>query len=155
VGSHDRSLVAGPVVVVGRKGTAGSVIWVGRDAWPIDTTFFAQPQDGCDPVFVYYFLLHANLPHLTADSAVPGLNRDTAERQPVALPPPEWIAEFAQDAGPLFTLKGGRETERQTLTEVRDLLLPKLISGEIRVPDTADPEEVIAPAAEKLAGAPR
>jgi len=35
--------------------------------------------------------------------------------------------------------------------QLRDALLPKLISGEIRVPDTNDPEEVIGPAAEQLA----
>jgi len=42
--------------------------------------------------------------------------------------------------------------EERTLAAIRDTLLPKLISGEIRVPDTADPEEVIGPAAE-LVGA--
>ena len=41
--------------------------------------------------------------------------------------------------------------ESRTLTALRDTLLPKLISGEIRVPDTTDPEEVIGPAAEQLA----
>lgn len=41
--------------------------------------------------------------------------------------------------------------ERRALTDLRDALLPKLISGQIRVPDTADPEEVIGPAAEELA----
>ena len=35
----------------------------------------------------------------------------------------------------------------------RDALLPKLISGEIRVPDTADPAEVIEPLAEAVAAA--
>ncbi len=45
--------------------------------------------------------------------------------------------------------------ESRTLRELRDALLPKLISGEIRVPDTTDPEEVIGLAAEQLAEARR
>ena len=40
--------------------------------------------------------------------------------------------------------------ESKTLAAIRDTLLPKLISGEIRVPDTDDLEEVIGPAAEEL-----
>ncbi len=42
-------------------------------------------------------------------------------------------------------------TEVATLGKLRDALLPKLISGEIRVPDTHDPEEVIGPTADELA----
>ena len=38
--------------------------------------------------------------------------------------------------------------ESETLAQLRDALLPKLISGEIRVPDTADPDEVIEPVAD-------
>jgi hypothetical protein len=49
----------------------------------------------------------------------------------------------------------GLTHESRTLATVRDTLLPKLISGEIRVPDKDDPEEVIGPAAERLVGAAR
>jgi type I restriction enzyme, S subunit len=45
--------------------------------------------------------------------------------------------------------------ESRSLADIRDALLPRLISGEMRVPDTADPEEVIGPTAEQLAGAAR
>ena len=37
------------------------------------------------------------------------------------------------------------EREVATLAAIRDALLPKLVSGEIRVPDTPDPAEVIEP----------
>ena len=44
-------------------------------------------------------------------------------------------------------------SEIASLAATRDALLPKLISGETRVPDTTDSEEVIGPAAGQLAGA--
>lgn len=153
VGTHSAPLVSGPVVVVGRKGTAGSVVWIGRDAWPIDTTFFAVPADGLDPVFLYFALRHADLPHLTADSAVPGLNREAAEQRLVGVPPEEEVAEFAAVARPLFRHRDAMDGESQTLAGLRDALLPKLISGQIRVPDTRDPAEVIEPAAEAFQAA--
>jgi type I restriction enzyme S subunit len=42
-------------------------------------------------------------------------------------------------------------SETRSLTSIRDVLLPKLISGEIRVPDTADPGEVIGPLVDEAA----
>lgn len=148
VGTHNAHLVAGPVVIVGRKGTAGSVTWVGRDAWPIDTTFFAEPAHGIDPVFLYFVLRQVDLPQLTADSAVPGLNREAAERRAVRLSPEEAINEFAAVARPLFRERDALLDESRTLTQVRDALLPKLISGEISVPDSAESDEMIGPVAD-------
>ncbi len=37
VGSHEKALVEGPGIVVGRKGNVGSVYWVNTDFYPIDT----------------------------------------------------------------------------------------------------------------------
>jgi len=55
----------------------------------------------------------------------------------------------------LLALALDPQSRRETalLAEIRDALLPKLISGEIRVPETRDPDEVIGPAAERLAAA--
>lgn len=43
VGYHDTALVAGPCVVVGRKGSAGAVNVSEGRCWPIDTTYFVEP----------------------------------------------------------------------------------------------------------------
>jgi type I restriction enzyme S subunit len=151
IGTHTRHLVEGPAVVIGRKGTVGSVIWVGCDAWPIDTTFVAEPTEGVHPIFLYFMLRQANLPHLTADTGVPGLNRDAAERHAVLVPSRDAVNDFALVAEPLFGQRDRLIKEVETLTALRNALLPKLISGEIRVPDTNDHDEVIGPAAEELA----
>jgi type I restriction enzyme S subunit len=153
IGTHTRHLVEGPAVVIGRKGTVGSVIWVGCNAWPIDTTFVAEPIEGVHPIFLYFMLRQADLPHLTADTGVPGLNRDAAERHAVLVPSRDAVSDFASVAEPWFKQRDHLHKEVATLTAIRDALLPKLISSEIRVPDTNDPEEVIGPAAEELAAA--
>jgi type I restriction enzyme S subunit len=153
IGTHNASIADGPAIIVGRKGTVGSVVWVSRDAWPIDTTFIVEPLDGIDRTFIYFTLLHANLPHLVSDSGVPGLNRNAAEECRAVMPPRVAIDEFALLAWPLFRHKDRLEEEAETLVSVRDVLLPKLISGEIRVAFAEDPEEVIGSAAERIAGA--
>ena len=44
VGWHDKKLVAGPGIIVGRKGNPGIVTWAHRDFFPIDTTFYVVPR---------------------------------------------------------------------------------------------------------------
>lgn len=72
---------------------------------------------------------------------------------PMALPPLAARLEFEALSRPVFDLIAGHEREIRNLSSIRDALLPKLISGEIRVPDTADPGEVIGPAVEGAAAA--
>jgi len=51
VGSHTAFLVQGPVIVVRRKGAAGSVTFCKENCWPIDTTYFVKPPEGIDVPF--------------------------------------------------------------------------------------------------------
>jgi type I restriction enzyme S subunit len=70
----------------------------------------------------------------------------------LAVPPVAVVREFSRTVGPMHRLQASYVREAGALSATRDALLPKLISGEIRVPDTADVAEAIAPAAEELAG---
>jgi type I restriction enzyme, S subunit len=67
------------------------------------------------------------------------------------VPPAAALAAFERLAKPMFDLIAGVEREIAALSATRDLLLPRLISGEIRVPDTTDPDEVVEPAAARAA----
>jgi len=80
VGHHSKPLVQGPGIVVGRKGTAGSVTWTRDDFFPIDTTYWVRPLDSesLDLRFASLLLEQADLPSVCAQTGVPGLNRDRA-----------------------------------------------------------------------------
>lgn len=69
----------------------------------------------------------------------------------IAIPPTDASREFSEVVRRVYAMIRGLTHESRVLAEIRDALLPKLISGEIRVPDTADPDEVIGPAAEHVA----
>lgn len=86
-GWHDEPLTSGPVVVIGRKGTVGSVQWFSDGAFPIDTTFYVEPGATRDLKFTYYLLQTLGLEHMSSDSAVPGLNRDRAHAAQIRVPP--------------------------------------------------------------------
>ncbi len=89
VGYHSAPLVSGPGIVVGRKGTAGSVRRVDSDFFPIDTTYFVRLRDttATSMGFAAHMLVTADLPGICAQTGVPGLNRDRAYELPVLLPP--------------------------------------------------------------------
>ncbi len=80
VGHHSQPLVPGPGIVVGRKGTAGSVTWSEEDFFPIDTTYWVMLRDdnAVDLRFMALLLESANLPGICAQTGVPGLNRERA-----------------------------------------------------------------------------
>ncbi|HEX9047698.1 MAG TPA: restriction endonuclease subunit S, partial [Verrucomicrobiae bacterium] len=55
---HDEFKVPGPGVIIGRKGTVGSVHFTAENYWPHDTTLWSKDLKGNNPRFVYYFLRH-------------------------------------------------------------------------------------------------
>ena len=135
-GSHSEFLVEGPGVIVGRKGTIGTVNYEPRDFWCIDTTFYVEPKREYDMIFYYHLLKNGvRLKHLGSDSAVPGLNRNTVHDQKVAIPKEERVKQFIQLVKPMYKIKERKKRENKYLSELRETLLPKLMSGEIRVND--------------------
>jgi type I restriction enzyme S subunit len=60
---------------------------------------------------------------------------------PALIPPPEIVNAFAEAAGALFDRLVENERQAQTLSTLRDTLLPRLISGQLRLPEAqADTE---------------
>lgn len=86
-GYNDQALINEPGYIIGRKGTVGSIYYSDIPFYPIDTVYYSTKSDiKCDFNFFYYLLKTLKLEKLNSDSAVPGLNRDTAYAQKVILP---------------------------------------------------------------------
>ena len=134
VGWHDEKLVAGPGIVVGRKGNPGIVTWAHSDFFPIDTTFYVVSKNTTEELpFLFFALTAQELSSVAADSAVPGLNRNLAYMNRQLVPNKLVIEEFNHYASAIFTRRHSLEEESRTLAALRDALLPKLVSGELRV----------------------
>jgi type I restriction enzyme S subunit len=134
VGWHNKPLVDGPGIVVGRKGNPGTVIWVQTPFYPIDTTFYVVPKSLVRSMYyLFYALKTQDLPSLSADSAVPGLNRNIAYMNDILVPPSEVLEIFDTQIGALFEKIRANESESSLLSDIRDNLIPRLMSGKIRV----------------------
>ena len=139
-GTHDAALIDGPAVIVGRKGTVGSLYWEDGRVFPIDTVFYVVPRIG-SILFSYQLLASQPLRDMNTDAAVPGLNRGNAYRLEFPLPASGLISAFENIADPLWKRRAKNLEEMKTLAQTRDLLLPKLMSGEIRLAEAEKASE--------------
>ena len=130
-GSHDNFLVKGPGIIVGRKGTVGSIYWEERDFFPIDTTYFIKPIEEYNFVYLFHLLKSQNLESMNTDAAVPGLNRNNVYRLKFIDFPKGIRDKYDSIVNSLFDLTCSNLTEIKTLEKLRDTLLPKLLAGEI------------------------
>ena len=134
VGWHDERLVSGPGIIVGRKGNPGLITWAYSDFFPIDTTFYVVPKDSNVGLpFLFFALSGQDLPSVSADSAVPGLNRTLAYMNRQLVPHTLIVDEFNCTASEVFSRSHHLEEESRALAAQRDALLPKLVSGQLHV----------------------
>jgi type I restriction enzyme S subunit len=84
---HDTIMVHGPGVVIGRKGTLGTVFFLDLPYWPHDTTLWVKDFKGNCPRFVYYFMRHLDVTFLDVGSANPTLNRNHVHPLRISWPP--------------------------------------------------------------------
>jgi type I restriction enzyme S subunit len=134
-GYHDVALSAGPGIIVGRKGTVGSLFWESGPFFPIDTVFYVVPKLGVSLNFAWEMLGTLGLSDMNTDAAVPGLNRSNVYRLEVPRAPAFVMSAFEEIVGPLRAMLEAKGSENRTLAETRDYLLPRLMSGEVRVGD--------------------
>lgn len=87
VGRHDQALVHQPCLIVGRKGSAGSIHCVTEPCWPIDTAYYVKAPPEVDLQFLCVLLRSLKLERLGRAIAIPGLNRNDAYALTVRLPP--------------------------------------------------------------------
>lgn len=129
VGTHETPLVQGPAIILGRKGNVGSVYWSSKSFFPIDTVYFVSPESSS----LYLFYALKNMHFISTDVAVPGLNRDFAYSRPLLHPPVTLLRSFHETIEPIHAQLDKLEEINQKLRTARDLLLPRLMSGELSV----------------------
>ena len=131
-GWHDTALVNQPSIVVGRKGTVGSLYWESRPFFPIDTVFYVKSKRPL--TYCHQLLKTLGLHDMNTDAAVPGLNRENVYRLLVSDAPAAVLQAFDDLVQSLRYRIDHNESQTQTLATLRDTLLPRLISGQLRLP---------------------
>jgi type I restriction enzyme S subunit len=141
IGYHSRALVKGPGIVIGRKGTIGAVTWISSDFWPIDTTYYAKVTAiDVDLKWLFYKLVHCNLPKLSLADVVPGLKRELVNNLAIILPS---VAEQRAIAGVLGVVDSAIELADKVIAKTERLkkgLMQKLLTEGIGHKESKDTE---------------
>jgi type I restriction enzyme S subunit len=130
-GYHDVAKVQGPGVVTGRSGSLGTVIYVTDSFWPLNTTLWVKEFKRVSPIFAYHLLLELKLEQYAGGAAVPTLNRNDVHRIDVLIPSYRLIDLFSETVTPFYQQISKFKKYSDKLKEARDLILPRLMNGEI------------------------
>lgn len=136
IGWHDTPLFPAGVIV-GRKGAYRGIHYSTQPCWIIDTAFFlniTQP-DRLDPLLAYHQLRTVDLNSIDSGSAIPSTTREAFNAIGLVLPPAELCRRFVNFARDVMDFQRVLARAVENLRATRDLLLPRLISGEIDVSD--------------------
>jgi type I restriction enzyme S subunit len=106
-----------------------------EDHWPLNTTLWVKEFRLATPCYSYELLRLADLASFNAGSAVPTLNRNHIHSLKYLLPSIECIQTYEMIALNLHTRARANQQQAQTLATLRDTLLPRLISGQLRLPE--------------------
>ena len=131
----ERPLYDKESVLIPRKGTLNNVMYVNQPFWSVDTMFYTEMRLPNVAKFVYHFVKAKDLASMNAGSAVPSMTTDILNAMEVVIPSTSALAEFESLVDPMYRAMQENNIQSSKLSELRDALLPKLMSGEIDVSD--------------------
>ena len=133
IGYHNAFKISGPGIVTGRSGSLGTFQFVWEDFWPHNTSLYISNFKGHDIFYIFCLLQTLDFSILNNGGAIPTLNQNTLSGISVLEPKADLQSRFAETVKPLFEIQKKLSVQIKMLTEARDRLLPKLMSGEIEV----------------------
>ena len=120
-------------MVTGRSGSLGTVIYIEDDFWPLNTALWVKEFVASRQLFAYYLLNDLGLGQFNSGAAVPTLNRNDIHGLPVVIPPTDLLEQFDDVVLPMYDLRKNLRAKNANLRRTRDLLLPRLVAGEVEV----------------------
>lgn len=144
-----RILRPGDTIVGTVRPGNGSYAFIGEDGLTGSTGFAVlRPIHARFREFIYLAATSAEnierLSHLADGAAYPAVRPDVVAERAVTLPSETVMDGFSRLATPLVERWEANKRECHTLAQIRDLLLPKLMSGEIRLREAEKAVEAVA-----------
>ena len=132
---HDTNMAYGPGVVIGRKGSLGTVYYLDENYWPHDTTLWVKDFKGNEPKLVYYLFLGLDVKSLDSGTANPALNRNLVHPIKISWPDINRQKQLISNLDLLTKhIKCLEEIYREKLNAIDELkksILQKAFSGEL------------------------
>ena len=129
----NKSLFSGEAVLIPRKGSLNHIMYVDETFWTVDTMFYATMKQPHTAIFVYFFVKAFDMYSMNIGAAGPSMTTKILDAMDVVIPDKETMEKFDKRAKTYFNKIKTLQGQNDWLKIARDLLLPKLMSGEVEV----------------------
>ena len=132
IGRTNKYLFDDRLIYTGRVGTLGNVFRVeNKKVWLSDNTLVIKPMKYYN--YVYFILKNAKLGQFNVGSTQPLVRQSDVKEIIIKIAPAKKHLEFENISDLYFQKIYNNQQQIRTLEKLRDTLLPKLMSGEVRV----------------------
>lgn len=132
---HNKPNAACPVITISASGAnAGYVNIYHEDIWASDCSYISEKST--EDIYYYYSLLKSKQKEifgLQKGAAQPHVYPKDLMRLSVLSPPDKILGHFSDNTSPVFLMIKNLITQNKSLIQARDILLPRLMNGEIAV----------------------
>lgn len=110
-------------------------MYVNEAFWSVDTMFYTIIKPSIFVKYLYYFLQRFDFVSMNVGSAVPSMTTKVLNSIATLFPEESVLKAFDDKVSMIFEKMKANDAENKILEGLRDTLLPKLISGELRLPE--------------------
>lgn len=128
MGFTNAALYDEKILVIGRVGTHGVIQRFSSKCWASDNTLVITSKFY---EFVYQVLQTIDYQNMNRGSTQPLITQTDMKNIPIVLPTADILEKFEETAGTLMSQYEENNRQNAKLAEIRDTLLPKLMTGEI------------------------
>lgn len=128
-------LYDGESVLIPRKGTLDNIMYVCEKFWTVDTMFFSVPKMDYVMKYVYNYIKRFDFSKMNEGTSVPSNTAARLNKMQILIPTHEVLEMYDETLCPIYNKRKMNDKESRTLSLLRDTLLPRLMSGEIEVPE--------------------
>jgi len=129
----EKALYERESVLIPRKGTLSNVIYINEPFWTVDTMFFTKMKRPNLAKFIYHFVKGQDLTNMNVGSAVPSMTTQVLNNIQLSIPTNKILEDFENKVSSMYSKIKANRLQINSLEKIRDTLLPKLMSGDVRV----------------------
>ena len=135
----DNYLFDGIYLLLGEDGTVSDsegfpmLQYVWGKFWVNNHAHILQGKNGFTTESLYILLKQTNVSSIVTGAVQPKISQANLKSVPIIMPPINLLNQYNDIIKPLFDQIRINQNQIQYLTQLRDTLLPKLMSGEIKV----------------------